>query len=78
MLNLTLLMNSINRITINQEVCKGKPTIRNMRFTVTQLLQLFAAGMTEEEILLDYPYLENEDIAACLSYAAKMVDVKVF
>lgn len=49
-----------------------------MRFTVTQLLQLFAAGMTEEEILLDYPYLENEDIAACLSYAAKMVDVKVF
>ena len=44
-------MKQINRITINKEVCNGKPTIRNMRFTVTQLLELLAAGMTEDDIL---------------------------
>jgi len=70
-------MKQINRITINKEVCNGKPTIRNMRFTVTQLLELLAAGMTDEDILLDYPYLEKEDISACLVYAAKMSDVRV-
>ena len=70
-------MKQINRITINKDVCNGKPTIRNMRFTVTQLLELLAAGMTDEDILLDYPYLEKEDISACLVYAAKMSDVRV-
>jgi uncharacterized protein (DUF433 family) len=66
----------LNRITLNPEVCKGKPTIRNMRFTVTQLLELLAAGMSSDEILEDYPYLESEDIHACLIYAAKMADTK--
>lgn len=66
----------LNRITLNPQVCKGKPTIRNMRFTVTQLLELLAAGMAQEEILADYPYLEKEDIQACLVYAAKMADAK--
>jgi uncharacterized protein (DUF433 family) len=62
--------NLLNRITSNIEVCKGKPSIRNMRFTVTQMLELLAAGMSFEEILEDYPYIEKEDIQACLLYAS--------
>lgn len=66
----------LDRITLNPEVCSGKPTIRNMRFTVAQLLELLAAGMTADEILEDYPYLEAEDIQACLVFAAKMANAK--
>jgi uncharacterized protein (DUF433 family) len=47
-----------------------------MRFTVAQLLELLAAGMTHEEILADFPYLEEEDIKACLVYASSMVNTK--
>jgi uncharacterized protein (DUF433 family) len=54
----------------------GKPTIRNMRFTVAQMLELLASGMTHEEILEDYPYIEREDILACLLYASKMANAK--
>jgi uncharacterized protein (DUF433 family) len=68
--------NIIERITINSEVSHGKPSIRNMRFTVAQLLELLAAGMTHAEILEDYPYLEQEDIYACLLFAARMANVK--
>jgi uncharacterized protein (DUF433 family) len=66
------------RITINPAVCSGKPTIRNMRFTVAQLLELLASGMTHEEILADYPYLESGDIQACLLYASAMANTKSF
>ena len=70
-------MNQIlNRITLNQEVCKGKPTIRNMRFTVSQMLELLASGMTNNEILNDYPFLELADIQACLAYASRIADAK--
>lgn len=68
--------NIIKRITINVEISQGKPSIRNMRFTVAQLLELLAAGMTQEEILEDYPYLELEDIYACLLFAARMANTK--
>lgn len=68
--------NFLKRITMNPLVCKGKPTIRNMRFTVSQLLDLLAAGMTAKEILKDYPFLEKEDIAACLQYASRMANTK--
>ena len=64
-------MNLLERITINPEVMHGRPSIRNMRFTVTQLLELLAGGMTTEEILEDYPYLEREDIQACLIYVVR-------
>jgi uncharacterized protein (DUF433 family) len=67
---------SLSRITLNPEVCNGKPTIRNMRFTVVQLLELMTAGMTTEEILSDYPYLEREDISACLAYALQIANTK--
>jgi uncharacterized protein (DUF433 family) len=62
----------LERITINNEICNGKPTIRNMRFTVTQLLELLASGMKTDEILDDYDFLEEEDIKAALVYAAKL------
>jgi uncharacterized protein (DUF433 family) len=55
----------IFRITMNPAVCSGKPTIRNMRFTVAQLLELLASGMTHSEILADYAYLEEADLKAC-------------
>jgi len=69
-------MNGLERITINPDVCKGNPTIRNMRFTVAQMLDLLASGMSEEEILSDYPYLEKEDIQACLAFASRMVNTR--
>jgi uncharacterized protein (DUF433 family) len=62
--------NLLNRITINKNVCKGKPSIRGMRFTVSQMIEMVASGMTSEEILSDYPYLEADDIVACLHYAS--------
>jgi uncharacterized protein (DUF433 family) len=65
-----------NRITLNPEVMNGKPTIRNMRFSVSQLLELLAAGMSKEEILEDYPFLELEDIDACLIFAAHFSNSK--
>ena len=68
--------NLLNRITINPEVCSGKPTIRSMRFTVSQLLGLLASGMTQEQVIADYPYIEPGDIRACLLYASYMANTK--
>ena len=70
--------NPLHRITLNKDIRAGKPTIRNMRFTVTELLELMSSGMTEKQILLDYPFLEKEDIDACLLYASKLTDTKSF
>ena len=69
-------MNYLERITINPKVMHGKPSIRNMRFTVTQMLELLAGGMSFEEILEDYPYIEKEDIQACLNYAVRIASTK--
>ena len=68
--------NLLSRITLNPEVCNGKPTIRNMRFTAAQLLELLAGGMDDDEILADYPYLEKDDIKAVLQYATHMANAK--
>jgi len=57
-------------ITINPNIRSGKPIIRGMRITVYDVLSYLAAGMTHQEILEDFPYLTEEDIQACLSYAA--------
>jgi len=70
-------MNILERITINSEICNGKPSIRNTRYTVQLILELLSAGMSENEILVDYPALEQEDIKACLAYAAKLIKTKV-
>ena len=63
-------MNYKDRITIEPDKRGGKPCIRGMRITVYDVLSYLAAGMTEQEILDDFPYLNKEDILACLSYAA--------
>ncbi|HEY0781646.1 MAG TPA: DUF433 domain-containing protein [Thermoanaerobaculia bacterium] len=60
------------RITVKPGLCGGKPTIRGLRVTVASILELMAGGMTNAEILADYPYLEAEDLAACLEYAADL------
>jgi uncharacterized protein (DUF433 family) len=66
----------ISRITIDPEICHGKPVIRGLRYPVENMLELLASGMTIEELLLDYPDLEREDFLACLHYAAKLIQVK--
>ena len=65
----------MKRITINHDICFGKPTIRNMRYTVEIILDLLSAGMTHQEIMEDYPAIEEEDIKACLQFASKLVKV---
>lgn len=57
-------------ITIESGKRGGKPCIRGMRITVYDVLSYLAAGMTHEEVLADFPYLTEDDILACLSYAA--------
>lgn len=66
----------IKRITVNSEISFGKPTIRNSRYTVELILDLLSSGMTNKEILEDYPALEEDDIKACLHFAAKLLSVK--
>ena len=66
----------LNRITRNPNICFGKPTVRNLRYPVELILDLLAAGMSSEEILDDYPDLENDDILACLFFASKMIQIK--
>ena len=63
-------MPQLTRITRDPSVMGGKPCIRGMRVTVGTVVGLVAAGRTREEILREYPYLEAEDIAEALSYAA--------
>lgn len=65
-----------SRITIDPAICHGKPCIRGLRYPVTNILELLAAGMTSREILSDYSDLEQADIDACLAYAARLSDVK--
>ena len=62
------------RITIDPEQCGGRPCIRGMRIRVNDVLELLAAGETPEQILADYPYLQLDDIAASLLYAAHQLD----
>lgn len=62
----------LSRITINPNVCFGKPCVRGHRIWVSLVLDFLAAGMTTEEILKDYPDLEEADIRACIAYGAEM------
>lgn len=64
------------RITINPNICHGKPTIRGLRYPVVNLLELMASGMTNQEILDDYGDLEEADLQACLIFAARLAEVK--
>ena len=62
-------MKLFERITINHEICHGKPCIRNMRWPVEVIIDMLGSGMSTEEILEDHPELEKEDILAALNFA---------
>ena len=62
------------RITVNPEQCGGRPCVRGMRIRVSDVLDLLANGLTREEVLLELPDLEPEDIAACLRLASRRLD----
>jgi len=64
----------LDRITMDAEVCGGRPCVRGMRMTVSQILEMLAGGMTRAQILEDFSYLEAADIDACLQYAAQQAD----
>lgn len=66
----------LERITMNPNICHGKPTIRGLRYTVQSILELLASEMTQSEILEDYDDLEEADLKACLLFAAKISEVK--
>lgn len=63
-----------SRITINPQVCMGKPCIRGMRFPVVTLIGYLAGGMSMEEILQDFPFLDKADILEALGFAATNMD----
>ena len=63
-----------SRITHNPDQCGGKPCIRSLRIGVRDVLELYAAGLSSEQILADYPDLEPEDLSAALDYAVREID----
>jgi uncharacterized protein (DUF433 family) len=66
----------MDRITIDPELCHGKPCIRGLRYPVESLLELLSSGMTIDQILADYEDLERDDVLAALEYAARVTQVK--
>ncbi len=62
------------RITIDEKICGGKPTIRGKRITVQTVLEFLSAGESVEEVLNQYPSLEREDIKACLEFASDLMN----
>ena len=63
-----------DRITVDPDVLVGKPTIRGLRISVEQILKALAAGVTTQDLLQDYPELEEDDIKASLLYASQLVE----
>ena len=63
-------------ITIDADICNGKPTIRGQRITAQTILEFLSAGESEEEILKQYPTLTHEDIQACLTFATQLMGQK--
>ena len=66
----------LSRITIDSEICHGKPVIRGLRYPVENMIELMASGMTIDELLTDYPDLEEKDFYACLLFAANYMRSK--
>lgn len=60
----------LHRISVDPEILHGKPSIRGTRMSVQSVLELLASGMTLDEVLADYPYLERDDLLAALEYGA--------
>ena len=68
---------NLDRITFDAAVMGGKACVRGMRVTVSVVLKLLAGGMTPDQILAEYPYLERADIDQCVEYAAMLADERV-
>ena len=68
--------NLLDRITIDPNICHGKPCIRGLRYPVETLLELLSSGMSIDDILADYEDLQREDILAALEFAARLSQVK--
>ncbi|RKX46040.1 MAG: hypothetical protein DRP64_03810 [Verrucomicrobia bacterium] len=66
----------LDRITIDPEICHGKPCIRGLRYPVEMILELLSGDMSSHEILQDYEDLNEDDIKACLLFASKLSQVK--
>lgn len=66
--------NLLSRITYDPGIFAGKAIVRGMRFRVIDVLEMLGSGMTQQEILDDFPYLEADDIRACLYYAAQKLN----
>lgn len=67
---------ALTRITTDPGICHGQPCIRGLRYPVTMILELLASGMCADEVLVDYPDLQREDILACLEFAARSLAVR--
>ena len=66
----------LSRITMDANVCHGKPCIRGLRYPVEFLLDLLSGDMTSEQVLADYPDLEADDLRAAIAYGARLTRVK--
>jgi uncharacterized protein (DUF433 family) len=69
-------MTTSSRITIDPDICHGKPCIRGLRYPVEVILELLSSGMSIDEMLQDYADLEREDILASLAFAAHLTQIK--
>ena len=67
----------LERISVDPQVCGGKPCIKGTRIWVSLVLDFLADGMSEAEILADYPHLQPEDIRACMAYAAEITRERI-
>ena len=66
----------LSRITVDPNICHGKPCIRGLRYPVEFILELLSGDMTREQILADYPDLEADDLRAAIAYAARLSRIK--
>lgn len=68
--------NLLSRITVDPEICHGKPCIRGLRYPVESILEYLAGGDSVEQVLAEFPDLERNDVLACLEFSRKMLAVK--
>ena len=66
----------LQRVTINPDICHGKPTIRGLRYPVESILEYLASGDSFADVLAEFPDLENEDLQACIQFATQSLKLK--
>ena len=66
----------LSRITITPDICHGKPVIRGLRYPVESMLEHLAAGDSIDDLLVEFPDLERDDLLACLEFAARALHLK--